>query len=275
MNRSFHQALRTGPARMKGSSVALRTSRPSVIHAQRAPLHTTLPTRFPPSNPLLSPAAAFTDSSSSSTSAEPGPLEAACWSCSADLASQPVSRASTCSTCLAIQPVVRSTNLFELFGMDKNGTFDLDEGSLRREFLLRSKEVHPDGFKGKGEIEYQFAQQQSSLLNKAYETLKTPLSRAQYILSLSDIRVQEADAITDQALLMEIMEAREALEDAESEEEVDAIREENREKAKRTTEQLSEAFMKGDLPRAKDLTIELRYWRNVDDAVSNKLHPVD
>lgn len=47
------------------------------------------------------------------------------------------------------------------------------------------------------------------------------------------------------------------------------------ERAKETIEALSEAFKQGDLGRAKDLTIELRYWRNVDEAVSTKLHPVD
>jgi molecular chaperone HscB len=47
-------------------------------------------------------------------------------------------------------------------------------------------------------------------------------------LSLSGIEVQESDSLMDQSLLMEILEAREALEDAESEEEVESIRAENK-----------------------------------------------
>lgn len=36
---------------------------------------------------------------------------------------------------------------------------------------------------------------------------------------------------------------------------------------------LSQAFQAGDLQRARDLTIELRYWLNVDTAGKDKLHP--
>jgi hypothetical protein len=47
------------------------------------------------------------------------------------------------------------------------------------------------------------------------------------------------------------------------------------EKAEETIQSLAKAFLTKDLIRAKELCIELRYWRNVDDAVKNKVNPVD
>ena len=47
-------------------------------------------------------------------------------------------------------------------------------------------------------------------------------------LSLADVTIGEADSVSDPELLMAIMETREALEDATTQEEVDAIRAANR-----------------------------------------------
>jgi hypothetical protein len=47
------------------------------------------------------------------------------------------------------------------------------------------------------------------------------------------------------------------------------------EKANETVKQLGVAFENGDLAKAKELCIELRYWEKVDEAVKDKNHPVD
>lgn len=67
----------------------------------------------------------------------------------------------------------------------------------------------------------------SSMVNKAYGTLLNPYARAEYILKANDIEIGESDNVDDQELIMEIMEAREGLDSAERQEEVEQIREEN------------------------------------------------
>jgi hypothetical protein len=44
-------------------------------------------------------------------------------------------------------------------------------------------------------------------------------------------------------------------------------------RARKAVEGLSHAFERGDHARARDLTIELRYWLNVDTAGKDKIHP--
>jgi len=82
--------------------------------------------------------------------------------------------------------------------------------------------IPPPSLLHKGDQVY--AQQQSSLINKAYATLKEPLSRANYILEVLGAPIHETESLDETELLMEVMEARELLEDAQTEEEVDDLK---------------------------------------------------
>jgi molecular chaperone HscB len=70
----------------------------------------------------------------------------------------------------------------------------------------------------------QAARDLSGLVNEAYNTLLQPLSRIRYILSQHDFGVSETDQLDDPRLIMEVIEIREALEDASSETEVEEIK---------------------------------------------------
>lgn len=67
----------------------------------------------------------------------------------------------------------------------------------------------------------------SSRVNKAYKTLLNPYTRAEYLLQQEGLEIGESDNVQDKELIMEILELREALEEAEDQEAVDEIRAEN------------------------------------------------
>ncbi len=72
----------------------------------------------------------------------------------------------------------------------------------------------------------QLAADQSSLLNKAFETLKDPLKRAEYLLTLRGHPINEEDTLhaqQQQELLMDVMEVRQKLEEAEGDERLDLV----------------------------------------------------
>ncbi|KAK4396619.1 Iron-sulfur cluster co-chaperone protein HscB [Sesamum angolense] len=66
-----------------------------------------------------------------------------------------------------------------------------------------------------GKREREYAAEQSARVIDAYRTLTDPLLRAIYIVKLEGVHVDEEERITDPELLAEVMELREAVDEAE------------------------------------------------------------
>lgn len=94
-----------------------------------------------------------------------------------------------------------SLNHFELFGLPAR--FRFDAGALDRAYRDLQSKVHPDRFAAAGESEQRLALQSSARVNEAYQALKDPVARAQYLLSLHGI---DAFAETETALSFEFLE---------------------------------------------------------------------
>lgn len=105
--------------------------------------------------------------------------------------------------------------------------FDVNVPVLRRNFLKLQQQAHPDSYSQAEQKEHQYAQTQSAIINKAYHTLRDPLARAQYMLGLKGQHVDETESLHDPELLMEIMEFREELEEASTEDEVAELKQRN------------------------------------------------
>ncbi|GAA5835523.1 hypothetical protein JCM11251_002955 [Rhodosporidiobolus azoricus] len=186
----------------------------------------------------------------------------ACPNCGATLPSKPL--APLCPSCSSLlPPPPPNTTYFGLFNLDP--TFELDAKALKRTFLQLQQKVHPDMFSGKGEVEG-WAKAWSGRVNDAYKVLLNDRERAEYILSLHGVTIGEGDPLTDTELLMNIMETREALEEASTEEEVQQLREQNAQATKEALSSLSAALSSSppDLDTARNLVIELKYFSNID-----------
>lgn len=107
------------------------------------------------------------------------------------------------------------------------------------------------------------------MINKAYEILKEPLQRAHLLLEQHASSVpSEAESLEDPEVLMEVMELREELEDASSEEEAARVREKNKKRLDATVQLLQKAFAQTppDVETARTAAVGLRYWSNIDKA---------
>lgn len=72
--------------------------------------------------------------------------------------------------------------------------------ALEKKFYTLSRKLHPDRFASKPQAEQEAALAQSSLLNDAYRTLKDPILRTQYLLTLEGVELEEqSKAATDAA----------------------------------------------------------------------------
>ncbi len=117
-------------------------------------------------------------------------------------------------------------NYFELFGLQAG--FELDGTTLATRYRELQRAVHPDNFASGSDRDRMMAMQKTAEVNDAFQTLKSPLSRAEYLLRLNGIELRgETATIKDPLFLMQQMELREALEElassSASEEEVFAL----------------------------------------------------
>ncbi|MGF1749859.1 MULTISPECIES: co-chaperone HscB [Vibrio] len=103
-------------------------------------------------------------------------------------------------------------NHFDLFGLPVQ--FSLDGSLLSSQFLELQKRFHPDNFASASERDRLLAVQKAAQINDAYEVLRRPISRAEYLLSENGIDIRgEHKTLQDPMFLMEQMELRETLED--------------------------------------------------------------
>ncbi|KAG9304757.1 hypothetical protein G9A89_003931 [Geosiphon pyriformis] len=208
------------------------------------------------------------------------------------------------------QNLPSDVNYFQLLGVEKGpeekkGSFEIDLAVLRHNFLVLQRQVHPDRYSQKDSVslgpellananfiilmtkvqmssirlflssieekEYIYATNLSSMINEAYQVLRDPLARAQYMLRLNNIFIAETQSIVDTEILMEVMEFQECLEEELTEEQLKVKREETEAQINSTITGLSQAFQKNDLDKAKCLTIKLQMWYNIKKAVINSV----
>ncbi|MFK8022117.1 MAG: Fe-S protein assembly co-chaperone HscB [Pseudomonadales bacterium] len=103
-----------------------------------------------------------------------------------------------------------SCNYFELFQLEP--VFDIDLSVLAERFRAVQSEVHPDRHAAGTEQEQLLAMQYSTRANDAYQCLKSPLRRAEYLLELVDEGRDFSNyTLSDGLFLTQQMELREAL----------------------------------------------------------------
>jgi molecular chaperone HscB len=104
------------------------------------------------------------------------------------------------------------TDYYALFGIPRALNLSLDE--LQQRFYALSRELHPDRFMRAPEAERQRALDMSSALNDANRTLKDPIKRAQYLLSLEGFEIgEQRSKDVPPELLEEVFELNMALEE--------------------------------------------------------------
>lgn len=205
----------------------------------------------------------------SSTAAKPeaSPGGEPCWSCGAEWSRDLF----FCPACQAIQPPSSDLDYFATLGVERR--FDLDLRQLEARYKALQKKLHPDLFATRSQEERRFSADQSSRVITAYYTLLRPLPRARYLLELQGVAVGEGDegTISDQELLVEIMEIREAIEDARDEASLRQLLRENEERLGACIAAVALAFESGDLASAQVSVQRLSYYTRIQEELTRRL----
>jgi molecular chaperone HscB len=107
-----------------------------------------------------------------------------CWSCG----SENDAEVQFCANCGKLQPYMPA-DYFSFFGLPRQ--FALDRAALEKQFYQLSRKLHPDLYARASAQEQQWSLEKSSVLNDAWRTLREPLARTEYLLSLLGIRLEE------------------------------------------------------------------------------------
>lgn len=99
---------------------------------------------------------------------------------------------------------------FTLFGLTPNYSVNMQQLAMRFQELQR--QFHPDKYASRPQAEQLLAVNQSATINQAWQTLRHPLLRAEYLLLLNGFDLaNEQHTVRDTAFLMEQLELREEL----------------------------------------------------------------
>lgn len=153
-------------------------------------------------------------------------------------------------------------NHFELF--DLTPQFELDLSQLAKTYQHLQQLTHPDKFATASEQQRLLAVQKNAQVNDAYQVLKSPLLRAEYLLELRGLDLKhETSTLQDGAFLMQQMEWREQLEDIAASKDVDALEEMDDEIATEIKQQLQRVQKgleaEGQEPEVADLIRKLKF----------------
>jgi molecular chaperone HscB len=106
-----------------------------------------------------------------------------------------------------------SRNHFDLLGLPL--AYAIDTARLESRYRALQSQVHPDRFAAATEAERRVAMQWAARTNEAYRTLRDPVGRARYLLSLKGFDTgEESNTAMPADFLMQQMEWREAVAEA-------------------------------------------------------------
>ena len=113
-------------------------------------------------------------------------------------------------------------NYFELLGIPAQ--FDVDLALLDQHYRQLQSEVHPDRFVTASPNERMQSMQVATQANEAYQTLKNMTARARYLLELNGVDTQEeSNTVMPADFLMQQMEWREIIEDANTKQDISSL----------------------------------------------------
>jgi molecular chaperone HscB len=158
-------------------------------------------------------------------------------------------------------------NHFELFGLSP--AFALEGEALERSYREIQSKVHPDRFAHAGDAERRASLQWTTRVNEAYRTLKDPVQRARHILELHGVDVAfETNTAMPPEFLMQQMELRESLEQANTPAALDEMRKRLRQEKAQLQKQIGEAIdSKQDYAAAAGLVRKLQFLDRLDEEI--------
>ena len=171
-----------------------------------------------------------------------------------------------------------SSNYFEMFGLPVSFTVDMSR--LAERYLELQRQFHPDRFADKPVQEQRLAVQYTADINQANSTLRSPLMRAQYLLSLVGVDSSGDSTVTsDMGFLMQQMALREALAEvsdaADPFAELESIAEQTQKHFSELQNEFADLYGKSDYNSAVDSVAKLQFYSKLLSEIEQREQDLD
>jgi molecular chaperone HscB len=198
------------------------------------------------------------------------------WSSAAEIATE---ASSSTTDCPKRTTGPNSLDAFALMNVDRR--FDLSPEELKQSYHKLMATLHPDKHHGKPRHVQEALSLQATNVNQSYQILQKSTTRATHLLqllgkvgetfdesSLRDVMGQQSG----NTLLMQVMEIREAIEEAGADQEaLKALQKENNQRIDNVCAQLASAFEAQQLDKAVELTVKLQYYNRIEETIRRSL----
>lgn len=164
---------------------------------------------------------------------------------------------------------------FKFFGIPVS--LSIDNSLLKQKFYTNSKSFHPDFFTLDSVEKQMEALEQSTLNNKAYNTLKDFDSRLKHLLEIKNVLQEEGNNSLPQEFLMEMMDVNEAVMDLQFDFdeakyselliEVDTAKASLRSHIKAIIPKIGDQITAEDLAELKDYYLKSRYLIRLEENI--------
>jgi molecular chaperone HscB len=161
---------------------------------------------------------------------------------------------------------------FATLGIERK--FDIDLPAVEKTHRELSRALHPDRFAASGASERQMALSRAVLVNESWRAVRDPIRRAEALFALAGVAVgEDREPKPSPALLMDMLEQREALADAKGAHDTKAVQSLARaieSRASAVEGALARGFARSDGSDLRELVPklgELRFYRRFLDEV--------
>lgn len=166
-----------------------------------------------------------------------------------------------------------SRNYFEVFALDVG--YDIDPSLLATQYQQLQSQYHPDKFVDGSDQERRLALQITAYINQAHEAIGDEQGRARYLLEMQGVTFDfEKDTTKDMQFLMDQMELREKIDEADQAndplERLDDLSGEARQQKKELIQQFQQHFEKSAWDEAKDVVLKMQFFTRLQQQINTK-----
>lgn len=179
-----------------------------------------------------------------------------------------------CALCKIIrhpQPfqLLKTMNYFNIFSMEPK--YPIDKSALSTSYKQLQTQIHPDKHLVNGQLIQSEANDCSSLVSEAYQTIRHDITRAEYLLQIHGKPIINSTTKTDLGYLMKLYEMREEIDSMKSKQQLYNIKSKIEHKINKNKSLLEGFFNQKQYIHIHEILKDIKYNQSMINHINTKI----